>query len=158
LKVRLTRAEKYRGTANERRKAAEAKEAADQSRRESFDALVAEKQAETEDSSEGWKTGYKKAMGAVLVKQGKILSPGATQSPYGCLYDYELTDHVKECGALDVRDIADAEWSEFQDTFTGNSTEYGVQAHVTCNCGKVMGETLEVQGSFGEILNQVLRF
>jgi hypothetical protein len=110
-----------------------------------------------QNSSDNWKTGYENAMSSMLVSEGYILDP-SRGSTWGRSFDRELTKHLKECGASDVRDIKDASWYEFQDTFTGSKEEYGVQAHITCNCGKVKGATLEVQGSFGDIMNKVLRF
>lgn len=146
------------------KKATEKREAEEEiAKRKEFEALKEAKKNET--SSTDWKTGYKSAVSAVIVEQGVIVQPPT--NPYdwsqsGSRVDWEKTNHLRKCGALDVRNIEEessVEWPHANSFDEGQSeTKYTVSADATCNCGNLIKEKIEVNDTFNNILTSVLKF
>jgi hypothetical protein len=143
---------------------------AQQKAKEAFARISGEVQAEKNNPVQSWRAGYKAAVSGVLLEEGQIVSAG---SPYasisyrGTYHQYERTSadqtaHVRKCGALDVRNIEEDSWDEWDfDSMASTQKshqEFGVHAEVTCNCGEIVGARIETSGTFSELTSRVLKF
>lgn len=120
------------------------------------------KNSPNEDSS--WRCGYKRAVSQAIIKNGAVVN-GEGKSMYGSYYpDYnpELHTHLKTCGALDVRNIEEKAWEDWDynsmASVQTSTTRYRVEAQVTCNCGDLTCQPIEMSGTFREVLDSVLKF
>jgi hypothetical protein len=143
---------------------------AKQKAKEAFARISGEVQAEKSNPVQSWRAGYKAAVSGVLLDEGQVIdtkSPYADISNRGSWRKYERisaekTAHVKKCGALDVRNIEEDSWSEWEyDSLASTQKsyqEFGVHAEVTCNCGEVVGARIETSGTFSDLTSKVLKF
>lgn len=112
--------------------------------------------------AEDWKTGYRQALLAAFVRDASpVKTSGDTY--YGGWQDYERLEavrrHLSGCAPTLASTMpTDAEWSEFMGTFyDGDETKHGLDAIITCHCGYVRDVRLRLEGTFSELLEQVLR-
>lgn len=129
-----------------------------------FQDLVRTKEEEDKNPDNSWRAGYKKAVSTVMIEDGTIVN-GPGMSSYGSYFpatNRDKTDHLKKCGALDVRNIQEDSWDEWNfnsmSSVQTSRQEYKVTADATCNCGHLVKEKLEVSGTFSEITQRVLSF
>jgi hypothetical protein len=111
-----------------------------------------------------WKIGYQKAIAAVVAEQGKIVD-GNGYSSYGIYMpatNHEKTAHFRQCGALDIRNVEEEAWDEWDfnsmSSVQTSHQEYAVRGEATCNCGQLVKEKIEVNDSFSNIVSSVLKF
>lgn len=168
LADRLVRADKLKEAA--KKKATEDKKREkiqlelENKNRAAFEELVKAKEQEDKDSDSSWRAGYKKAVTKVMLEDGEIVN-GPGRSSYGMYFpdsNREKTDHLKKCGALDVRNIEEDSWDEWDfnsmSSVQTSHQEFKVTADATCNCGHLVKEKLQVSGTFSEITQKVLSF
>lgn len=68
------------------------------------------------------------------------------------------SEHIKTCGINFARSsYEDSEWSEFAGTFAEDPwpISHGIDAVVTCQCGKVAGRHWRYTGTHAELLNGI---
>lgn len=170
LEARVNRVEKRR--ASEKEKAAEAKRLEKEktallkrnaARFEEVKRQVEERENST-DQGEEWRRGFRKAVSGVMLSEGTIVNgPGRhSYGMYFAAYDYDKTAHLKECGALDVYNIKEDSWEEWDfnsmDSNTSSHTEYKVTANVTCKCGHLVDDTLQITDTMSSIYSKVVNF
>lgn len=51
----------------------------------------------------------------------------------------------------------DVEWAQFDGTFAEDKTRYGLDGRLTCRCGYLREVRVRWEGTFTELLTQVLR-
>lgn len=100
------------------------------------------------DESLPWADRYRVKVANSLAKYGTPLMDNSG-SPYGW-HDTRFIKHLEKdnCHIREVTAIREDEWSEFQDTYAGNSEHHGIQGDAQCACGLFRGlirmeETLE---------------
>ena len=113
-----------------------------------------------------WNYGYNKAIAALLARRGKVVYAEAVDKEdeygqryyYGGRHDLTSTKHLKKCGALQAQEIHDQTYDEFTDTYADaeDSINYCVRATITCNCGYLVEEYVEVQGNFSDLVREIL--
>lgn len=123
---------------------------------------LAEKQTST--ITPEWQQGYNKAIGHILASEGKVVYHEAVEPTtsgdryyYGGREDNESTAHLRNCGALQVKEIADENYDEFMDTFADaeDTINYCVRGKFTCNCGKLVEQYVELKGDFTDLTRRV---
>lgn len=116
------------------------------------------------NGGDNWKDGYKKAVTGVMSQQGHIVNGKGTSSygSYTPAIDVEKTEHFRECGTLDIRNVEEDSWDEWEYSSMSDAQstrkEFRVTGEATCNCGMLTCEDIEVSGTFGDITRQVLNF
>lgn len=116
------------------------------------------------DEDTTWRSGYKRAVSKAIVENGSVVhGPGKHQ--YGTYYaalNPEGNVHLQQCGSLDVRNIEEKAWEDWDynsmASVQTSTTRYRVEAQVTCNCGELTCEPIEMDGTFREVLDSVLKF
>jgi len=116
-------------------------------------------------TSPSWMHGYNKAISKILAKEGRIVYAQAVEmeddprSPYyyGGRKDALSTKHLRECGPLQVREIANQSYDEFMDSLADaeDTTNYCVRGKVTCNCGILVEQYVELEGNFSDLARRV---
>lgn len=129
-----------------------------------FQDLLKTKEEEDKNPDNSWRSGYKKAVSKVMIEDGSVVD-GPGRSSYGSYFpatNRDKTDHLKKCGALDVRNIEEDSWDEWNwnsmSSVQTSRQEFKVTADATCNCGHLVKEQIEVSGTFSEITQRVLSF
>ena len=115
-----------------------------------------------------WKAEYSATLRNIAACKGRPVKfidpdnefPEFRVSTYGWC-DWDAMEHIREDGCAWVVDdgatVEELTYSEFQDTFSGNNDTVGVNVTpARCACGKYAGITLRVEGSFGQMLKDVL--
>jgi hypothetical protein len=168
LKTRYRKAEELRKVQAQERKIEKEKTKAEKTARakneEVFKRISGEVGSEKKDSTNDWKVGYKKAVSGVIAEEGFIVN-GAGSSSYG-IYSMdknaEKTTHFRECGSLDIRNVEEDSWEEWNFSSMSDEqssrTEYKVTADATCNCGQITCEKIQISGTFADITRKVLSF
>lgn len=108
-----------------------------------------------------WKEEYKKALADFVVRNGSWVRSDA--EPYRSYGGYmardgnELRAHMIECSVVSA-DVDDSQWEEFAGTFAEPQWQdrVGMDATITCACGRVQGRVLRYAGTFSEIVQGVL--
>jgi len=169
---RVTRAEglkaKEAAKAKEEKAAAKAEEALRKRNESLFEQIsreVEEKENNTAlGSPDSWKIGYQRAISAVIAEQGSIID-GPGHSSYGMYFkkqNHEKTAHFRECGTLDIRNVEEDSWDEYDfnsmDSHQTSHVEYKVTADATCKCGHLVSEKIEVSSNLSDIISSVLKF
>lgn len=106
-----------------------------------------------------WKDEYRAAMAAFVMTKGRVLSTNDRDVYYGAYADDEdkVRTHLRWCAPdKAMTAISEAEWSEFTDTENDPDEKRGVDATVTCECGRVAGRAFRFEGTLHEILMGVL--
>lgn len=112
--------------------------------------------------SEDWKVGYKQAVLKAFVWQAGAITDGSYYASGRMNYErtYELREHLTTC-TFDPEKMklpVDSSWSEFMGTyFEGDTTRHGLDGYLTCQCGKYEDEHIRLQGTFGDLLQAILR-
>lgn len=167
LRDRLDRAEKFKKKQAAERKAQREREKAEteaRAKNDSFFQQISGEAVKEEEEANDWKTGYKKAVSGVIAEEGSIVDgPGRSSwGSYMPAINQERTNHFRKCGALDIRNVEESEWEEWDfnsmDSRQTSHTEYNVTADATCNCGEIVKEKIEVSGTFSDITRRVLSF
>ena len=113
--------------------------------------------------SDDWKKGYKQALMNAFAREASIRSDYRYYARAGGL-DYQasakLAAHLKNCN-ISVENSSmpeDSSWHEFMGTFyEGDTTIYGLDANITCECNKFENVAMRMTGTFSELLQAVLR-
>lgn len=110
-----------------------------------------------------WRTQYNTAISQLITEQGNIINSEGGQSWGSYKQDTNLlkTRHLNQCGTLQIDQIREDsktinEFSSLNDE-SGTYQEYLVKAKATCNCGQLVDETIEVQGTIGGLLDRLLK-
>lgn len=168
LKTRYKKAEELRKKQAQERKAEKEKTQAENDAKAKnekvFKRIAGEVVAEKNDPKNDWKIGYKKAVSGVIAEEGSIVS-GPGRSSYGMYFpdrDEAKTAHFRECGSLDIRNVEEDSWEEWDFNSMSDEqsshTEYKVTADATCNCGQITCEKIQISGTFADITRKVLSF
>lgn len=112
--------------------------------------------------SDDWKVGYKLAVLSAFVAKAGATRDGSYYASGNINYDLteEIREHMKVCPCdLSKMEMpVDSRWQEFMGTFyEGDETVRGLDAYLTCQCGKYEGEQIRLQGTFSELLTAILR-
>jgi hypothetical protein len=139
-------------------------------RKERYEVIKANVKAETteaeNDPQYGWVYGYNKAIAELLARSGKVVYADAVDKEdeysgryyYGGRYDSTATKHLKKCGALQAKEVHDQTYDEFMDTYadTEDEANYCVRGKLTCNCGYLVEDYVEVQGNFSDMVREIV--
>lgn len=115
--------------------------------------------------TEDWRVGYKRALLGAFARSARALKPtgGGADTYYGGPFDYrrtnELWAHLRECAVdADASPMPqDVEWEQFRGTFAEDHTCHGLDGRLTCRCGFLREVEVRWEGSFTELLHEVLR-
>jgi len=117
--------------------------------------------------SEDWKAGYKRALLTAFGRSAYALKPlhGGADTYYGGPFDYQRTtevhQHLSSIGCevdVDASPMPeDVSWAQFNGTFAEDDTRHGLDGSITCRCGRLRGVPVRWEGTFSELLTQVLR-
>lgn len=118
-----------------------------------------------ETVSENWKAGYKKALLGAFARSALALKPldGSVDTYWGGPFDYErsnaLIEHLRVCevNADESPMPEDVAWEQFMGTFAEDHTRHDLDGRITCRCGFLREVRVRWEGTFSELLTQVLR-
>lgn len=143
--------------------------------------LMSEEDDLKEDPAERWRSGYKQAVGGMLVEKGEVLK---TAYPDYAIYmtdkerekagfgtfgrytsrgvfdsgsDYEATSHLKTCGTSKIGEIRETSWEEGGYTMDEDiEQKVGVEADMSCRCGNIHKRAVRVEGTLTSVLQGIL--
>ena len=107
------------------------------------------------DTSLPWADRYKIKMAKMVAAGGRALRE--TNDIYGWedpIYKNHFTEDGDNCKIAEVTSLIEDEWSQFADTYTGNSNHEGAQCDAQCSCGWFRGK-IRMEGTLGDFLGQL---
>jgi len=107
------------------------------------------------DTNLPWADRYKIKMARMVAENGHAIRPD--HDIYGSaddIYRLHFESYGDNCKVAEVTSLVEDEWTEFQDTFSDNSTHQGAQCEAQCSCGWFRG-TIRAEGSLEDFIQQL---
>lgn len=106
--------------------------------------------------------GFKEAAIAVILNKADLVSNDRDWTYGWRAYDHDHTDAIRhsECKweATEDSEMVEYSFSEFNDTFSPNTDKTVLSlSHAKCTCGKYKDVTIGIEGTVGELLQQILQ-